>query len=112
MGKKEKKLNPDVHFRLLHTLSDDQYITQRDLAKKLGISLGAVNYCLRELIKIGHIKANNFKNNPNKIGYFYLITPLGIKEKAILTSDFLKRKLSEYNALRAEIKSIKSNLKT
>jgi EPS-associated MarR family transcriptional regulator len=88
MIEKEKKLNPDIHFRLLHTLSDDSCISQRDLAKKLGISLGAANYNLRGLIKIGHVKGDNFKNNLNKIGYFYLITPIGIKEKVLLTNDF------------------------
>lgn len=108
---KDIEINPDTHFRILHTLSDEPYITQRDLAKKLGISLGSVNYCLRGLIKVGHIKVNNFKNNPNKLGYFYLITPEGIKGKALLTNDFLKRKLSEYHALKAEIESIQSNLK-
>ena len=107
----QKKINLDIRFRLLTILSDDPYITQRDLAKKLGISLGAVNYCLKELIVIGHIKANNFKKNTNKLRYLYLLTPLGIKEKALLANDFLKRKLSEYHALKAEIKSIQSDLK-
>ena len=111
MAHNQKKINLDIHFRLLHILSDDPYITQRELGKILGISLGAVNYCLRELIVIGHIKVDNFKKNPNKLGYFYLLTPLGVKKKTLLANDFLKRKLSEYHALKAEIKSIQSNLK-
>ena len=61
MTKILKSINPDIHFRVLHTIEENPNITQRELAKKLGISLGGVNYCLRALIEIGHIKVNNFK---------------------------------------------------
>ena len=86
------------------------HITQRELAKKLGISLGGVNYCLKALIKIGHIKVNNFQKNPNKSAYLYLLTPSGISEKAALTTDFLKRKMIEYEMLKNELDQIKSHL--
>ena len=92
-------------------LEDEPALTQRELAQKLGISLGGVNYCLRALIEIGHIKAGNFSKNPDKSVYIYLLTPQGISEKAKLTAGFLKRKMDEYRALKKEIESVRSNLK-
>ena len=110
MSNKLKKIHPDIHFRLLNALEENPYMTQRDLAKKLGVSLGGVNYCLKALIEIGHIKMNNFEKNPNKLNYLYLLTPSGIKEKTILTSEFLKRKMIEYNNLKKEIELIQSKI--
>ena len=72
-----KKIDPDVHFRVLHLLEEGPEMTQRELAQKLGISLGGVNYCLKALIDIGHIKAGNFNKNPNKSVYLYILTPKG-----------------------------------
>ena len=97
---------------MLHLLEEQPNLTQRELAKKLGISLGGVNYCLKALIDIGHIKAGNFNKNTNKLIYLYLLTPKGIAEKAHLTADFLKRKLVEYHALKKEIDLIQSKVKT
>jgi len=97
-----------VHFRVLHLLEEEPDLTQRELAEKLGISLGGVNYCLKALIGIGHIKAGNFKKNPDKSMYLYLLTPKGIAEKASLTAGFLKRKLEEYHSLKKEIDAIQS----
>ena len=111
MSNKLKKINPDIHFRLLNALEEKPHMTQRDLAKKLGVSLGGVNYCLKALIEIGHIKMNNFENNPNKLNYLYLLTPSGIKEKTILTKGFLKRKMDEYQNLKKEIELIQSKIK-
>jgi EPS-associated MarR family transcriptional regulator len=111
MVKDIRSLDPDVHFRVLHLLEEEPELTQRELAQKLGISLGGVNYCLKALIEIGHIKVGNFSKNPNKSIYLYLLTPKGIAEKASLTAGFLKRKMVEYHALRKEIQSIRSNLK-
>jgi EPS-associated MarR family transcriptional regulator len=106
-----KSIDPDVHFRVLHLLEEQPELTQRELAQKLGISLGGVNYCLKALIDIGHIKAGNFNKNANKTVYLYLLTPQGIAEKTKLTAGFLKRKMEEYHALKKEIESIQSNLK-
>jgi MarR family transcriptional regulator, temperature-dependent positive regulator of motility len=106
-----KKIDPDLHFRVLHLLEEDPNLTQRELAKKLDISLGGVNYCLKSLIDIGHIKAGNFKKNPDKSVYLYLLTPKGIAEKAQLTAGFLKRKLAEYHVLKQEIESVQSKAK-
>jgi EPS-associated MarR family transcriptional regulator len=106
-----KSIDPDVHFRVLHLLEEEPELTQRELAQKLGISLGGVNYCLKALIEIGHIKADNFSKNSNKSIYLYLLTPQGIAEKAKLTAGFLKRKMFEYKALKKEIEFIRANLK-
>jgi EPS-associated MarR family transcriptional regulator len=111
MAKALKSIDPDVHFRVLHLLEEEPELTQRELAQKLGISLGGVNYCLKALIDIGHIKTGNFKKNPNKSVYLYLLTPKGIAEKASLTVGFLKRKMAEYQALKQEIKAIQSKVK-
>jgi EPS-associated MarR family transcriptional regulator len=111
MAKTIKTIDPDVHFRALHFLEEEPELTQRELAEKLGISLGGANYCLKALIEIGHIKAGNFSKNPNKSVYLYLLTPKGIAEKAHLTASFLKRKLAEYQALKQEIEAIKSKAK-
>ena len=111
MAKPLKTIDPDVHFRVLHLLEEEPELTQRELAEKLGISLGGANFCLKALINIGHIKVGNFSKNPDKSVYLYLLTPQGIAEKAKLTSGFLKRKMAEYRALKKEIESVRSNLK-
>ncbi len=110
MTKNSKTINLDIHFKVLHSLEENPHITQRELAKKLGISLGRVNYCLKALIKIGHIKVNNFQKNSNKSAYLYLLTPTGLSKKALLTKDFLKRKMVEYKMLKNELDQIKSQI--
>jgi EPS-associated MarR family transcriptional regulator len=111
MAKTIKNIDPDVHFRVLHLLEEEPNLTQRELAERLGISLGGVNYCLKSLIDIGHIKVGNFKKNPDKSVYLYLLTPKGINEKAQLTAGFLKRKMAEYQALKQEIESVQLKVK-
>jgi EPS-associated MarR family transcriptional regulator len=111
MAKALKSIDPDVHFRVLHFLEEEPELTQRELAQKLGISLGGVNYCLKALIDIGHIKAGNFSKSTNKSAYFYLLTPIGIAEKGKLTVGFLKRKIVEYHALKKEIDTIQSKVR-
>ena len=111
MPKAIKKIDPDTHFKALHYLEENPHITQRELANKLGISLGAVNFCLKALVEVGHVKIDNFKKNSNKSAYLYLLTPMGFAEKAFLTTHFLSRKIAEYHALKHEIDSIKSKIK-
>lgn len=111
MKKPIKTLDQDVHFRVLHLLDAKPHLTQRELARELGISLGGANYCLKALIDIGHIKAKNFSQHPKKIAYMYLLTPEGVASKLRLTAGFLKRKMDEYRALKKEIQSIKLSLK-
>jgi MarR family transcriptional regulator, temperature-dependent positive regulator of motility len=82
-------------------------MSQRDVARESGISLGKVNYCLQALIRKGWIKAANFKNSQNKAAYMYLLTQRGLKQKARLTLHFLQVKTCEYERLRAEIEVMK-----
>ena len=107
MARDSKSIDPDIHFRVLHLLEDEPELTQRELAERLGISLGGVNYCLNALINIGHIKVGNFSKNPNKSVYLYLLTPQGVTEKAKLTTSFLKRKMAEYSSLKKEIENVR-----
>ncbi len=86
-------------------------MTQRELAQELGVSLGAANYCLKALVKKGWVKLENFQNNPNKLGYLYLLTPMGVAAKTQLTASFLRRKLAEYEALKMEIEQLKDEVK-
>ena len=77
--------------------------SQRQLAKELGFSLGKLNYCIKALKEKGLIKIENFKKNPNKINYIYVLTPTGIQEKSRLTINFMKKKMEEYDQLKKEI---------
>ena len=95
----------------LRLLETNPEMTQRELAEALGVSLGAANYCLKALVEKGWLKLENFQSNPNKIGYLYLLTPMGIAAKTALTARFLKRKLAEYEALKAEIEQLKSEVR-
>ncbi|WP_394180924.1 MarR family EPS-associated transcriptional regulator [Marinomonas posidonica] len=105
-------LDEESRYKILKELEQDPDISQRELAKRLGISLGKANFCLKALIEKGLIKAENFKNNTNKVGYLYLLTPKGIEEKVSLTQRFLKRKLAEYEALEKEIEQLRQEVKT
>ncbi len=109
-SKKLKILNPDLHFKLLKIIEGKPSISQRELAKELGVSLGSINYCLKALINVGHIKLENFNANPNKLGYLYILTKKGLMEKASLTVGFLNRKKLEYEALKKEIDSVQRSL--
>ena len=102
----------DTYFRVLRLLKENPDLTQRELAEKLGVSVGSLNYCLKALIEKGWIKVQNFSQSKNKFGYVYILTPRGIAEKAALTSGFLKRKLAEYEAIKAEIESLNLELQT
>ncbi len=100
------KIQEEARFKILRLLHENPELTQRELGEQVGISLGAVNYCLRALIERGLVKAGNFSRNPNKLGYAYVLTPAGIAEKTLLTGRFLSRKLAEYDALRVEIDAL------
>lgn len=104
-------MTADVHYKLMRLLEANPEVSQRDIARELGISLGKVNYCLQALIKRGWVKAINFRNSHNKAAYIYLLTPRGIEQKAILTVRFLQVKMREYEMLRAEIKQMKREAK-
>ena len=88
---------------LLSKISKKPKVSQRILANELGFSLGKLNYCLKALKKKGLIKIKNFKNNKNKINYIYILTPKGIAKKSLLTVNFMKRKMKEYEELKGEL---------
>ncbi len=100
-------LDEATHYSLLKTLEENPGLSQRDLAKKLGISLGKVNYCLNALVEKGSIKINNFRNSDNKRAYVYLLTPSGMEQKARMTVQFLKYKVQEYERLKKEIAELR-----
>lgn len=92
------------NFNVLRKLQKKPHSTQRQLAKELGFSLGKLNYCIKALQLKGLVKIKNFKKNPNKINYLYVLTHRGIAEKTKLTLDFMKRKMKEYDELKKELK--------
>ena len=97
--------NDQDYFNILRKINNKPNLTQRELAKELGFSLGKLNYCLNALKNKGLVKISNFKKNPNKIGYIYLLTPKGLSIKTKLTLNFMRRKMKEYDDLRLEIKN-------
>lgn len=96
----------------MRILQENPDLTQRELANRLGISVGGLNYCLKALMEKGLVKMKNFSNSKNKFGYVYVLTPSGIAEKASITHRFLHRKMEEYEALRAEIEMLRKEART
>jgi EPS-associated MarR family transcriptional regulator len=96
-------LTDEMRYKLMRVLEANPEMSQREIAHELGVSLGRVNYCLQALVQLGLIKAKNFNNSENKVAYMYLLTPRGIEQKASLAVRYLKAKVAEYEALRAEI---------
>ena len=96
-------------LNLLRIIKKKPKLSQRELAKNMGFSLGKLNYCLNALKIKGLVKIKNFKNNPNKVNYMYILTPKGISERAKLTINFMKKKIKEYEELKAELDSLKNN---
>ncbi len=84
---------------LMHIIQSDSNASQRTIAQKTGFSIGKVNYCLKALIDIGFIKVERFSKSPQKINYAYILTPKGIKEKTVITKQFIIKKKQEYDKL-------------
>lgn len=97
----------EAHFKVIRLLEANPDLTQRELAKELGLSVGSINYCLKALMDKGLVKMKNFATSKNKFGYVYVLTPSGISEKAVITRRFLKRKMGEYEALKVEIMKLR-----
>ncbi|MGD0657633.1 MAG: MarR family EPS-associated transcriptional regulator [Syntrophorhabdales bacterium] len=97
----------ETEFKTLRELSEEGSISQRELSKKVGLSLGGVNYIIKELMKKGYIVAQRFKNSNNKTGYIYALTPQGINAHIKNTQIFLEQKLEEYEKLRLEIEELR-----
>ena len=96
-------LSDEYRYKILKRLESEPEISQRALAKELGISLGRVNYCLKALIDKGWVKAHNFRNNQHKKAYIYLLTPRGVEEKPRISMEFLKTKMAECESLKSEV---------
>ena len=105
-------LSDDIRHRILKAIEENPRINQRELAAHLGVSLGKTNFCLQALMEKGWIKLQNFRNNKNKMAYAYLLTPIGIEEKAKLTVRYLKIKMQEYELLKKEIEDLTRELET
>ena len=110
MNTKSKTHHPDTFYKVMDLIHKQPHISQRELAKEAGISLGSMHYCLKALAEKGWVKAGNFKNNPDKLVYLYLLTPEGITQKSKLAIDFLRRKKQEYDELKREIEQLTEEL--
>lgn len=97
-------------LQILKLVEENPDLSQRQLAARMGVSLGKVNYCLRALLGKGLVKFGNFRHSDDKRKYVYLLTPAGIEEKTRITVAFLRRKEAEYEIIRREITALKAEL--
>lgn len=100
----------EIQFEVLRRLHQSPDLSQRVLAKELGISLGSINFCFQALVEKGWIKMQNFSQSQHKLRYAYLLTPAGIAEKSKLTAEFLRRKTAEYEVLQEEINRLQADI--
>ena len=100
-------MEDEITYKLLKALEENPKQSQRELSKTLGISLGKTNYCLNALIARGFVKAGNFRNNPRKSRYFYLLTSQGVDAKTRVALRFLRLKMREYDRLKKEIAQLR-----
>jgi EPS-associated MarR family transcriptional regulator len=100
----------EIQFEVLRRLHQTPQVSQRALAKDLGVGLGTINFCFQALVQKGLVKMQNFSLSENKLRYVYLLTPTGVTEKSKLTAEFLKRKVTEYEKLQAEIEALKAEV--
>lgn len=103
-------LTDEYRYKILRLVESNPQISQREIAKQLGISLGKANFCLKALIEVGMVKVSNFRNNKNKLAYMYLLTPSGIEAKSAITLRFLKRKMEEHESLLKEIEVLRQEV--
>jgi EPS-associated MarR family transcriptional regulator len=108
MTSRQAKQQEDTYFRVMRILQENPDVTQRELAERLGISVGGLNYCLKALMEKGLVKMKSFANSKNKFGYVYVLTPTGMVEKAVIAHRFLQRKMDEFEALKMEIEALKA----
>ena len=102
----------ESEFYVLRELSQNNNLTQRELSKRLGLSLGSINFVLKALMKKGYIKMQSFKDSDNKAKYIYVLTPKWLYDKAILTKEFINNKLQEYESLKKEIEELKKEVES
>jgi EPS-associated MarR family transcriptional regulator len=106
MASKRDEKQEDVRLRVMRLISADSEMSTREIADAVGISNGSAYYVLTALIEKGFVKLENFKKNPRKGQYAYLLTPKGIRERSLLTHKFIARKRQEFEDLRDEIKAL------
>ena len=100
-------IGDEIRYKLMRLLQANPELSQRDVARELGVSVGKANYCVKALVRQGWVKVNNFRNSDNKLAYKYLVTPRGLDAKARITIRFLRSKMDEYETLRLEIEQIR-----
>jgi EPS-associated MarR family transcriptional regulator len=100
-------LNDEFRYRILKRLESNPELSQRELARELGVSVGKVNYGIRALVDLGLVKATNFANSRNKQAYIYALTPKGIQAKARTAVRFFKQKLFEYEAIQRDLEELR-----
>jgi len=105
------KKEDEDNFAILRKIDQSSKISQREMARELGFSLGKLNYCIKALKKKGLIKIKNFEKNQNKLNYLYILTPKGIYSKSVLTINFMKKKMMEYDELKSEYEKFKNQRK-
>jgi EPS-associated MarR family transcriptional regulator len=105
-------LTDEYRYKILKLVENNPEISQRELAKNLGVSLGKANFCLKALIEVGLLKVTNFRNSQNKLAYMYLLTATGLEEKSSITVRFLKAKVQEYELLQEEIRVLLQETKS
>ncbi len=103
-------LTDEYRYKILKLVDSNPEISQREIARQLGVSLGKANFCLKALIEVGMVKASNFRNSKNKLAYMYLLTPSGIEAKSAITLRFLKRKIEEHDALLKELGDLRKEV--
>jgi EPS-associated MarR family transcriptional regulator len=104
-------MSDSSYYALLKLIAAQPDISQRELARKMGVSLGKANYCIKALVEKGFVKLENFRNSDNKRAYVYLLTPRGLDEKTRVTLAFLRRKESEYEQIKAELALLRQEAK-
>ena len=110
MASRRQQHQEDVRLRVMRLIDENSRMSSRQIADKVGIANGSAYYVLTALVEKGFVKLGNFKNNPRKDQYAYLLTPKGIREKSLLTHRFIGRKRQEFDALRAEIESLEEEV--
>ncbi len=112
MTGKHTPIYEDIQLPVLRRLQETPEISQRALARELGVSVGSINFCIKALMEKGWVKIMDFSRNTHKLGYVYLLTPSGIRQKSHLAASFLQRKLIEYEALQREIAQLQAEVQT
>ena len=106
----ETEARAGLRLKVMRVIEANPEMSQREIARELGVSLGGVNYAIQALVERGFVKADNFRKSGSKVAYLYVLTPKGVAEKASLATAFLGRKLEEYEVLRQEIEALKGEV--